>query len=94
MPLGRQLFVHLWAKTVYQNNLYAHGLDQCQVLRNAVQLAGRNRLTREPDHKRLVAELVDVRRHRAEPGDEGEVENGGHGSGERWVALELRKNWQ
>ena len=79
MPLGCQLLIHLRAKAVHQHDLHAHGLDQCQVLRNAVQLAGRNRLTRQPDHKRLVAELVDVGRHRAEPGDEGEIEDGGHG---------------
>ncbi len=45
-------------------------------------LPGGNGLTRQPDHKGLVAELVDVRRHRPEPGHESEIENGRHGGGQ------------
>ena len=36
-------------------------------------------LTGNGDHEGLVAELVDVGRHRPEPGHKGEIENGGHG---------------
>ena len=82
VPLGLQLLVHLRAKAVHQHDLDAHGLDHGQVLRDVVQLAGRDGFTREPHHEGLVAELVDVGRHRAEPGHEGEVEDGGHGVGQ------------
>ena len=82
MPLGGQLFIHLRAEAVHQHDLDPHGLDQRQVLRNVVQLAGGNGLTRQPDHKGLVAKLVDVGRHRPEPGHESEIENGRHGGGQ------------
>ena len=67
-PFGLELLVHLWAKAVHQHNFHAHALDHGQVLRQVRQLAGRNRFTRNTHHKGLVAELVDVRRHRPEPG--------------------------
>jgi hypothetical protein len=80
--LGCQLFVHLGAKAVHQHDLHAHALDHGQVLRQVVQLAGGNGLARNADHKGLVAELVDVGRHRPEPGHEGEIEDGGHAARE------------
>jgi hypothetical protein len=78
VALGLELLVHLRAKAVHQHNLDAHALDHGQVLRQAVQLARGNGLARNAHHKRLVAELVDVRRNRPEPGDEGEIEDRGH----------------
>ncbi|KAB7571655.1 transposase, partial [Verminephrobacter sp. Larva24] len=45
-----------------------------------MQLARRNALSGQPDDKSLVAKLVDIRRHRAEPGNEVEVEIAGHGA--------------
>jgi len=45
-----------------------------QVLCSSASLAG------YAQHQRLVAVHVDVRRHRAEPGDKGEIENAGHGT--------------
>ena len=87
MPFGSQLLVHLRAKTMHQHDAHPHGLDQRQVLGDVLQLARRDAFAREANHKRLVAKLVDVRRHRAEPGDEGEVEDSRHGAGQgvgRW----------
>lgn len=78
VPLGRQLFVHLRAKTVHQHHLHAHALDHGQVLRQVVQLACGNGFSGHAHHKGLVAELVDVGCHRPEPGHEGEVEDVGH----------------
>ena len=75
MALGLELLVHLRAKTVHQHDLHAHALDHGQVLREVRQFACGNRLTRDADHKGLVAELVDVGRNRPEPGHEGEIEN-------------------
>ena len=79
MALGLQLLVHLGPKTVHQHNFDAHALDHGQVLRQVRQLARCHRFARNADHKSLVAKLVDIRRHRAKPGYEGEIEDGGHG---------------
>src|SRR5690606_24169449 len=79
LPFEAQLFVDLRAKAMHQHNFDAHGLDQCQVLHNALQLACGNRLTCDAHHKGLVSELVDIGGHGPEPGDEGEIENCGHG---------------
>ncbi len=78
MALGFELFVDLGAKTMHQDNLDTHALDHGQVLRNMVQLARSDGLAAQPDHESLVAELVDVGCHRAEPGHKGEVEDRGH----------------
>jgi hypothetical protein len=80
VPLGSELFVDLRAEAVHQHDLDAHALDQRQVLRNVLQLARRDRFPRQGDHESLAAVRVDVGRDRAEPGHEGEVENGGHGA--------------
>jgi hypothetical protein len=79
--LGAQLFVHLRAKAVDQHDAHAHGPDQRHVLRQRAHLAGGQRLAADADDEGLAAVHVDVRRDRAEPGHEGEVEDGGHG---RW----------
>ena len=75
VQLGLELLVDLRAKAVHQHDLHAHALDHGQVLREVRQFACGNRLTRDADHKGLVAELVDVGRNRPEPGHEGEIEN-------------------
>ncbi len=59
-PFEAQLFVHLRAKAMHQHNFDAHGLDQRQVLHDALQLACGNRLTCDAHHKGLVSELVDI----------------------------------
>ncbi len=79
VALGGQLFVDLGAKAVHQHDFHAHALDQRQVLRQVLQLARGNGLARDAHHKGLAPVHVDVRRHRPEPGHEGEVENCGHG---------------
>ena len=75
VALGLELLVHLGPKAVHQHHFHAHALDHGQVLRQVRQLARRNGLARHSHHKGLVAKLVDVRRHRAEPGHEGEIED-------------------
>jgi len=79
LALEAQLFIHLRAKAVHQHDLHAHGLDQRQILHDALQLAGGDGFARDAHHESLVAEFVDVRGHRPEPGNEGEIENRGHG---------------
>jgi hypothetical protein len=79
VAFGGQLLVDLGAKAMHQHDLHAHALDQRQVLRQVLQLARRNRFARDAHHKGLAPVHVDVRRHRPEPGHEGEIENGGHG---------------
>ncbi|MOA36618.1 hypothetical protein D3C78_1581520 [compost metagenome] len=79
MALGLQLLVDLGAKTVDQHDAHAHGLDHRQILGNARELARGNGFARDTDDEGLVAEFVDIRRNRTEPGNEGEVEDGGHG---------------
>jgi hypothetical protein len=81
MALGLELLVDLRAKAVHQHDLHAHALDQRQVLRDVLQLAGGDGLAGDADHEGLAAVHVDVGRHRAEPGHEGEIEDGGHGRG-------------
>ncbi|MCY1533662.1 hypothetical protein D9M68_690020 [compost metagenome] len=80
VALGRQLLVDLRAEAVHQHDLDAHALDQGQVLRDVLQLARRDGLARQRDHEGLAAVRVDVGRDRAEPGHEGEIEDGGHGA--------------
>jgi len=63
---------------VHQHYLDAHALDQGQVLGDVLQLAGRDRFAGHCHHEGLAAMHVDVGRDRAEPGDEGEIEDGGH----------------
>ena len=79
LALEAQLLVDLGAKAVHQYDLHAHGLDHGQVLHDGAELARGNGLARQAHHESLVPELVDIRRHGPEPGDKGEVENGGHG---------------
>ena len=62
VALGRELFIDLRAKAVHQHDLHAHALDQRQVLRQVLQLARRNRLARDADHKGLAPVHVDVGR--------------------------------
>ena len=81
MPFGLELLIHLGAKTVDQHDAHAHALDQCQVLHDAGQFARSNGLSGDPHHEGLAPVHVDVGRHRPEPGDEGEIENGGHAAG-------------
>ena len=78
VALGLQLLVDLRAEPVHQHDLHAHAADQRQVLRDVLQLARRDRLAGHPDHEGLAPVHVDVGRHRAEPGHEGEIEDGGH----------------
>ena len=80
VALGAQLLVDLGPKAMHQHHFHAHALDHGQVLRKVRQLAGGNGFTADRDHKRLVAKLVDVGCHRAEPGDKGEIEDRGHGA--------------
>jgi hypothetical protein len=63
---------------MHQHHLHAHALDQRQILRDVLELAGSDRLTRHGHHEGLAAVHMDVGRDRAEPGHEGEVEDGGH----------------
>ncbi|MPN46395.1 hypothetical protein SDC9_193981 [bioreactor metagenome] len=81
VALGAQLLVHLRAEAVHQHQLDAHGLDQRQILHDALQLACGNRLAGDAHHEGLVSELVDIGSHRPEPGDKGEIEDSGHGVG-------------
>ena len=81
VALEAQLFVHLRAKAVHQHDFDAHRLDQRQILHDVLQLACGHRFPGQADDKDLVAKLVDVGRNRAKPRHEGEVEDGGHGSG-------------
>ena len=78
VALGGQLVVHLGAKAVHQHDFDAQRLYQRQILHDGLQLACRNCLTGDAHHKSLVTELVDIRCHRTEPGNEGEVEYSGH----------------
>jgi hypothetical protein len=85
MSFGAKLFVHLRAKTVHQHDLYAHALDHGQVLRQVLELSCRDGFPADTHHEGLVAELVDVGRHRPEQRDKGEIEDGGHGArAARW----------
>ena len=95
MALGRQLLIDLGPKTMDQHDLDTQRLDQGQILGNRLQLARCNRLTCHAHYKSLVAKLMDIRRHRAEPGHKGEIEYSGHGGGvgvfprstpDRWFA--------
>jgi hypothetical protein len=61
MALGLELLVHLRAETVHQHHLDAHALDQRQVLRDVLQLAGGDRLAGHADHEGLAAVHVDSR---------------------------------
>ena len=72
MALGRQLFVDLRPEAMHQHDLHAHALDQRQVLRQMAELARRDGLARDADHKGLAPVHVDVGRHRAEPGHRSE----------------------
>jgi hypothetical protein len=65
---------------VHQHDLDAHGLDHCQILDDGAELARINGFTGQAHHKGLVSELVDIGGHRPEPGNKGEIEDGGHGS--------------
>ena len=69
---------------MHQHDLHAHALNQCQVLRQVLQLARRNGLARNAHHKGLAPVHVDVGRHRAEPGHKCEVEYGRHAGS--WAA--------
>ena len=76
VALGCELLVDLWPEAVHQHDLHAHALNQRQVLRNVLQLAGCNRLTGNADDEGFVTVCVDVRRNRPEPGNKREVEDG------------------
>ena len=78
VALGRSCSLTCGRKPCTSTTLMPMLLDQRQVLREVLQLAGRDRLAGDADHEGLAAVRVDVGRHRAEPGDEGEVEDGGH----------------
>ena len=83
LALEAQLLVDLGAETVHQHDLHAHGLDHGQILHDGAELAGIDGFTGQAHHKGLVSELVDIGGHGPEPGDKGEVENGGHDGARR-----------
>jgi len=88
VTLGLELLVYLWAKAVYQHHFDAHALDHGQVLHQTGQFASLDGLTRNGHHKSFATVHVYVGRDRAEPGDECEIENGGHG----FESLRLEQN--
>ena len=88
MSFGLELLIHLGAKTMHQHNIDAHALDHGQVLYQARQFAGFNGFACDGHHKGFAAVHMDVRRYRAEPGDEGEIENSGH----MFESLRLEQN--
>ena len=78
MAAQAELLVDLRAKAMHQHDFHAHRLDHRDVLRDRGQLTRRNAFAGQSDHEDLVTEFVDVRRDRAEPGHESEIEDGGH----------------
>ena len=88
MAFGQQLLIHLRAKAMHQHHLHAHALDQRQVLHQAGQFASSNGLTGDGHHKGFATVHMDVGRDRAEPRNESEIEDSGHG----WVSLRLEQN--
>ena len=79
MAFGLELLIHLRAKPVHQHHFHAHALNHGQVLHQAGQFAGFYRLACDGDHKGFATVHVYVGGDRAEPGDEGEIENSRHG---------------
>ena len=63
-----------------QHDLHAHALDHGEVLHQAGQLARFDGFARDGHDKGFATVHVDVGRNRAEPRDEGEIEDSGHGS--------------
>ena len=88
MAFGQQLLIYLWPKTVNQHHFHAHALDQRQVLHQAGQLTRSNGFTGNGHHKGFASVHMDVGRDRAEPRNESEIEDSGHG----WVSLRLEQN--
>ena len=78
VALGLELLVHLRAKAMHQHQLDAHRVQDREVLHEGVQLARGDRLADQPDHEGLAVVGVDVRRDRAEPGNEGVREHEAH----------------
>ena len=78
MPFGLELFLDLWPKAVHENDLDAHRVDQCQVLRKGVELAGRDQLASDGDDECLAAMGMDVRCDRTEPRDKRMGEDQAH----------------
>ncbi len=89
VALGLELFVHLRPETMHQHDLHAHTLNHRQVLRQMVQLARGDGFARNAHHKGLVAKFVDVRRDRAEPRNEGEIEDSGHAGFTRYLRRQM-----
>ena len=81
LAFQRQLFVHLRAKAIYQNDLEAHAVNQRQVLHDVGQFARCNGFARHAHHQCLAAVHMDVGRNGSEPRNESEIENGRHGDG-------------
>ena len=79
VALDAQLLVDLRPEAVHQHQLDAHRVQDRQVLREAVELAGGDQLAGDRDDEGLAAVGVDVRRDGAEPRHEGVGEDEAHG---------------
>ena len=63
MALGLELLIDLRPETMDQHDFHTHALNQGQVLRNVLQLARCNGLTRQADHKGFATVRVDIGRN-------------------------------
>ena len=70
MALRAQLLVDLRPKAVHEHELDAHRVQDREVLRERVELAGCDQLTGDRDDEGLAVVRVDVRCHGTEPGHE------------------------
>ena len=92
VALRAQLLVDLRPKAVHQHELDAHRLQDREVLRERVELAGGDQLAGDRDDEGLAVVGVDVRRHGAEPRHEGVGEDQIQGrAGEKKVAAILAR---
>ena len=79
MTFGRELFIDLGSKSVYQHQFDTHRVQDRQVLDKGIELAGGNQLACHADDECLATVGVDIGRDGPKPGNEGVREDQAHG---------------